>query len=328
VYAAYIRELGPPESIRFGPLPAPRPGPTDVLVEVAVATVNPVDTFVRSGAWRTPMEFPFIVGRDLVGTVAVAGTGAPGFTVGDRVWCNSLGHAGRQGAAAELAVVPADRLYHLPAGVSPADAVAVAHPTATAYLALFTHGRLAAGETVVVVGAGGNVGTSTVILARAAGARVVAVASAHDADHCLSIGADATVDYRNPDLPRLLREVCPQGVDLWVDTAGVNNLDLGVELLNKRGRLVVLAGLRTRPVLPVGPLYLKDCSIVGFAISQATVGELAVAARLINRMLAEGTLRPRFLEHLPLSEAARAHRLLEDGKLHGRRVVLHVDKRQ
>lgn len=293
-----------------------------------MATVNPVDTFVRSGAWRTPLEFPFVVGRDLVGTVAAAGPGVPGFAVGDRVWCNSLGHAGRQGAAAELAVVPADRLYHLPAGVSPADVVAVAHPTATAYLALFPHGRLAAGETVVVVGAGGNVGTSTVVLARAAGARVVAVAAARDADYCRSIGAYAAVDYRDPDLPRALREVCPQGVDLWVDTAGENNLDLGVELLNKRGRFVVLAGLRTRPVLPVGPLYLKDCSIAGFAISQATPAELAGAARLINRLLADGGLRPRVVEHLPLHEAARAHQLLEDGKLHGRRIVLHVGQSQ
>src|SRR5207253_765147 len=112
------------------------------------------DTFVRSGAWRTPLEFPFVIGRDLVGTVAAAGAGAGGFRVGDRVWCNSLGHDGRQGAAAEQAVVPVDRLYHLPDGVDPVDAVALAHPAATAHLALFTHGRLRAGESVAVLGAG------------------------------------------------------------------------------------------------------------------------------------------------------------------------------
>src|SRR5205823_12714998 len=123
--AAYIDELGPPENIRYGELATPRPGPTDVLVDVAFTTVNPVDTFVRSGAFATPVDFPFVVGRDLVGTVAEAGGGAPGFAVGDLVWCNSLGHGGRQGATAECAVVPADRLYHLPDGVRPNDAVTV-----------------------------------------------------------------------------------------------------------------------------------------------------------------------------------------------------------
>ena len=108
----------------------PRPGPTDVLVRVEGAAVNPVAAFVRSGAFRTPITFPFVIGRDLAGTVAVAGPGAPGFAVGDRVWCNSLGHAGRQGAAAQYAVVATERLYHLPNGVDPLCAVAVAHPAA------------------------------------------------------------------------------------------------------------------------------------------------------------------------------------------------------
>ncbi|WP_433794961.1 NADPH:quinone reductase [Actinoplanes sp. CA-252034] len=320
--AAYIQELGPPGNIRFGELPAPVPGPDDVLVDVVVATVNHVDTFVRSGAWRTPLEFPFVVGRDLAGTVAAAGPGVAGFRPGDRVWSSSLGHAGRQGAAAEQAVVPVDRLYHLPGGVRPEDAVAVAHPASTAYLALFTHGRLRAGETVVVVGAGGNVGAATVVLAVAAGARVVATASAADADYCRSIGAAEVLDYRDPDLAGRLHAACPEGVDLYVDTAGANDVEGAVELLARRGRLVLLAGLRTRRTLPVGALYLKDCTIAGFAISQAGVGELAEAAVAVNRMLAEGRLRPRSVEILSLSAMAEAHRRVEAGEAHGRRLVL------
>lgn len=260
MYAAYIEELGPPDVIRYGPLPDPQPGPTDVLVDVAAATVNPVDTFVRSGAWRTPLEFPFVIGRDLAGTVAAVGPGAPGFAVGDRVWCNSLGHAGRQGAAATRAVVPVDRLYHLPPGVTEADAVTVAHPAATAYLALFTHGRLRTGDTVVVVGAGGNVGGAAVVLAVEAGARVIAVAAGRDADHCRALGAAEVVDYHDPASVERIRQACPAGVDMYVDTAGHNDLTAAVGLLAKRGRVVLLAGMRSRPVLPVGELYLKDCS--------------------------------------------------------------------
>ncbi len=323
--AAFIDRLGGPEEIRYGELDDPVPGPTDVLVEVAGAAVNPVDTFVRSGRFRTAVSFPLVIGRDLVGTVSSAGPGAPGFAPGDTVWTGSLGHGGRQGAAAERAVVPAERLYHLPSGVDPFDAVATAHPAGTAYLALFRHGRLAAGETVLVAGAAGNVGAALVVLAADAGARVVATASANDAEYCRSLGAAAVLDYRDPDLAARLRAACPDGVDLYLDTAGVNDLTTAVDLLAFRGRIVLLAGATTRPELPVGPLYMKDGAVAGFVISRATPDELAAAARATNRLLAAGLLRPRVVETAPLSAAAAAHRRIEAGELRGRRLVLVPD---
>jgi 2-desacetyl-2-hydroxyethyl bacteriochlorophyllide A dehydrogenase len=322
--AAYIEQLGPAEDIRYGELPPPLPGPDDVLVDVEVSTVNHVDTFVRSGAWRTPMEFPFVVGRDLVGTVAAVGSAVDGFAAGDRVWCNSLGHDGRQGAAAEQAVVPANRLYHLPRRVAPADAVAVAHSAATAYLALFTHGRTRPGETVVVLGAAGCVGSAALVMAAEAGAWVIAVASAEDAQRCWDLGAAEVIDYRDPDLPQRIRERSPRGVDVYIDTSASNDLVSAVDLLAKRGRIVLLAGMRTRPVLPVGPLYLKDCSVVGFAISQATVGELAEAASCVNRLLANGRLRPQRIRTMPLRAAGEAHRQTESGETGRARIVLDV----
>ena len=323
--AAYIERLGPPEEIRFGELPDPVPGPTDVLVDVTATTVNPVDTFVRSGAFATPAAFPLVIGRDLVGTVAATGPGAAGFRIGDAVWCNSLGHGGRQGATAERAVVPVDRLYHLPAGVSPVRAVTTVHPAATAYLALFTHGRVRAGETVVVAGAAGNVGNAVVTLAVDAGARVIATAAAADATYCRQLGATAVFDYRDPAVADRIRAACPDGIDAYLDTSGVNDLATAVGLLARRGRIVLLAGAATRPVLPAGPLYTKDCSIVGFVISHATATELAEAAHTINRLLAAGRLQPRAVQSMPMSAAAEAHRLMEKGALHGRRVILHPD---
>ncbi|GAA3512408.1 hypothetical protein GCM10023075_74690 [Streptosporangium album] len=112
--AAYVTALGGPESITFGELPVPVPGPGEVLVEVEVLTVNPVDTLVRSGSYPTPTPFPFVVGRDLAGAVRLTGSPESPFRPGDRVWCNSLGHGGRQGSFAGFAVVPADRLYPRP----------------------------------------------------------------------------------------------------------------------------------------------------------------------------------------------------------------------
>lgn len=321
--AAFVHRLGGPDAIRYGELPDPVPGPTDVLVAVEASAVNPVDTFVRSGAFRTPVPLPFVVGRDLVGTVVQAGPGAPDFAVGDRVWCASLGHAGRQGAAAELAVVPAERLYHLPDGVDPVTAVAVAHPAVTAHLALFRHGRLTAGETVLVLGGAGNVGGALVTLASRAGARVLATASADDAAYVRSLGAAEVFDYRDPGLRERLRAAAPTGVDLHVDTSGRNDLATAVELLAWRGRIVVLAGMGSRPELPAGELYVRDGSVVGFALSRATVPELAEAAEATNRLLAADALRPRAVVSLPLRRAAEAHRRLEAGGVRGR-IVLWV----
>jgi NADPH:quinone reductase-like Zn-dependent oxidoreductase len=251
--AAYVEELGPPDAIRFGMLPSPMPGPSDVLVEVIATTVNPVDTFVRKGVFRTPLPFPFVIGRDMVGKVLHAGPGAHGFAVGDLVWSNSLGHEGRQGAAAERAVVSADRLYHLPQGVDPLDAVAVAHPAGTAHLALFTHGGVRPGETVFVGGAAGNVGSALVTMAVDAGARVVASCSPRDAEYCRSLGATTVVDYHEPDLAAVIRERAGGGVDLHIDTFGDHDLDAAVETLAPRGRIVLLAGVTSRPQLPAGP---------------------------------------------------------------------------
>ncbi|MFI9251003.1 NADPH:quinone reductase [Streptomyces sp. NPDC053069] len=323
--AAYIDELGTADVIRYGEIAAPRPGPTDVLVDVLATTVNPVDTFVRSGLFPTQVVFPFVVGRDLVGTVAEAGPGATGFRAGDRVWCNSLGHGGRQGAAAEQAVVAADRLYHLPEGTDPYDAVAVVHPAATAYLALFVHGRLSVGETVLVAGAAGNVGSALVTMAVRAGARVLATAGARDAEYCAELGAAEVFDYRDPELTERIRRAAPAGLDLYLDTAGVNDLETTVELLALRGRVVLLAGIRTRPVLPARALYVNDRTVMGFVISHATPDELAAAASYINGLFGQGALRPRSTEVFPLSAAADVHARMERGELRGRRAVLRTD---
>jgi NADPH:quinone reductase-like Zn-dependent oxidoreductase len=287
-----------------------------------MTTANHVDTFIRSGAVRTPVQFPFVVGRDLVGRVAGLGAEVTDFEVGERVWCNSLGHGGRQGAAAERAVVPAERLYRLPGGVAPETAVTLLHPAATAYLGLVTHGGLRTGATVVVIGAAGNVGAAMVALAVGAGARVVAVAHERDAVYCRALGADTVVDRGGGDLGRRLARACPEGVDLYADAAGVNDLATAVELLAWRGRIVLLAGLHTTPSLPAGPLYVQDRSVVGFAITGAPAAELAEAARGVNELLADGRLRPREMRVLPLSATAEVHRMLEAGELHGRRVAL------
>lgn len=320
--AAWIERLGPAENIRCGELPVPTPARSEVLVRVAAVAVNPVDTFVRSGAYSTPVPFPFVIGRDLVGIVAATGADASGFAIGERVWCNSMGHAGRQGAAAEYVPVPAERLYRLPEGVDVERAAALLHPLATAHLALHVHAHLAAGECAFIGGGAGHVGAAAIVLAVRTGARVIASASAEDLDYCRALGAEAALDYRGEGFAQQLREAAPDGVDVHLDTSGHHDLALAVGALAPRGRIVLMCGLAARPVLPAGALYTRDGSIVGFAISNARVAELATAAEEVNEVLAEGTLAPRALEVLPLEAAAEAHRRLETGRARGTRLVL------
>jgi NADPH:quinone reductase-like Zn-dependent oxidoreductase len=316
--AAYITEHGPAGAIRVGDLPGPVVGPGDVLVKVDVVVVNPVDTFVRSGRYSTPVPFPFVIGRDLAGEVAATGASWQPFAPGDRVWCNSLGHDGRQGSFAQFTAVPVDRLYRMPDGVSADLAVAVAHPAATAYLAWFARGGLRPGETVYVGGAAGNVGSAAVTMASRAGARVLAGARPADFDRCRAAGASEVADYADPDLAAALAWQAPYGLDIFWDTSGRQDLALAAEMLRPGGRLLVTAGLGARTTVPAGGLYTKDVSVLGFVISRASATELAKAAELINELTAAGPLTTRIAGDLPLSAAARAHEQMEAGQVHGR----------
>lgn len=316
--AAYVDALGSASAIRVGPLPVPVPGPTDVLVEVGDVAVNPVDTYVRSGRYRTPVPFPFVVGRDLVGTVAAVGSDVVPFRPGARVWCNSLGHAGRQGSFAEYAVVPVDRLYPLPDGVDARTAVAVAHPAATAYLGLFVHARLRPAETVFVGGGAGNVGTAAIQMAAAAGARVVASARLPDHPHCRRAGASVVVDHQDPDLCRRLVEQVPGGVDVVWETSGLHDFGVVCEVAAVGARVLVTAAHDAEVTLPLAQLYVRDVSLLGFVISRAETGDLAAAAGLINQMLVAQQLTARIADRLPLADTPRAHQRMEAGEVSGR----------
>jgi 2-desacetyl-2-hydroxyethyl bacteriochlorophyllide A dehydrogenase len=314
---AFIVGLGTPEDIRFGELADPEPGYGQVRVAVSATTVNHVDALIRSGALPTELTFPFPVGRDALGTVDAVGDGVSGFTVGERVWTNSMGHDGRPGTAAEFVVVPVERLYHLPDGVGN-EAVTVLHPGATAAMGLLMHGQARAGETVLVVGGAGNVGSAAVTIAASAGARVIAVASADDATYCESVGAERVID------PGELADADLPAIDVWLDAAGVNDIPRALGALAQRGRIVILAGLGTHSTLATGTLYAKDASVIGFTMSHATTAELSAASLTVNTLMADGVLASRRIERMPLSETAQAHRMLEDGRLGGARVLLAV----
>ena len=316
--AAYIDQPGPPESIVFGELPDPLPGQRQVLVRVGAVAVNPIDTYIRSGMIAVALPKPYVIGCDLAGTVVAVGPGAGRFKPGDRVWGSNQGLKGRQGTFAELAAVDEPWLYPTPQGVSDREAAAAALVGITAHLGLFRDAQLRPGESLFVHGGTGGVGSCVVQMAKAAGARVMTTAGSDaKAAAARQLGADVVVNYKSEDVDEAIRRFAPEGVNVWWETLREPNLERIVGHMAIGGRIVVMAGREARPVLPIGPFYVKDCRLLGFAMFNAPAEEQRRAADDINRWLAEGRLRARIARVMPLAEAAAAHRLQEENTLGG-----------
>jgi len=311
--AAYITQTGTPEVIQFGDLPDPKPGRKQCLINVAAVDVNPIDVYVRSGMIPAKLTFPWILGRDLAGTVLEAGPSVKRFKPGDRVWASNQGTDGRPGTFAELAAVDEQWLNPIPDGVSQEDAVAVSLVGITAHLGLMRDARLKAGETIFVNGGSGGVGSAVVQMAKALGARVITTAGTDEkARICLQLGADLALNYKTQDVDAAIKKFAPQGLNVWWETLREPNFERAIPLLAIRGRMVVMSGRDARPTFPVGPFYVKDCSLHGFAMFNASSREQRAASADINQWLSERKLKARIDRVLLLSQAAEAHRLQEE----------------
>jgi NADPH:quinone reductase len=316
--AAFIETTGSPDVIRYGDLPRPTARDGEVLVKVGAVAVNPIDTYIRAGTVPAPLPKPFIIGCDLAGTVEAVAPQARRFKPGDRVWGSNQGVLGRQGTFAEYAAVHEDWLYPTPAGVQDTEAAAAALVGITAHLGLFRCARLQAGETVFVNGGTGGVGAMVVQMAKAVSAKVItAVGSAEKAAVCRGWGADRVLNYKTDDVHAGVRAFTGEaGVNVWYETQREPDFERTMPLLAKRGRMVIMAGRQAKPAFPVGPFYTKDLSLFGFAIFNATPDEQRHCAEDINRWLAEKKLHVPIGKTFRLSEAAAAHRLLEENTLH------------
>jgi NADPH2:quinone reductase len=326
VKAAFLDQPGPPEVIRAGELATPTPGPGEVLVRVAAAAVNPIDTYIRSGVVAMTLPKPFIPGCDLAGTVEAVGAGVRRFHVGDRVWGSNQGLLGRQGTFAEFAAVGEQWLYPTPANVADEQAAAVALVGITAHLGLFGCAKVQAGETVFVNGGTGGVGSMVIQMAKAAGARVVTtVGSAEKAALAAELGADAVVNYKTDDVAARVKEAAGgKGIQVWYETQPPTDLDRTVDLMAPRGRVIVMAGRAARPAFPNGPFYVKGLSLHGFAMFNATPDEQRVCGMDVAQWLGQGKIKAVIGARFPLADAAKAHALQEakDGTRTGKIVVL------
>ena len=315
--AAYFETTGAPEVIRVGNVPTPEPKAGEIRVKVLAASINPIDTYIRSGAAPMALAKPAITGTDFAGVVDAVGSGVTRFQRGDRVWGSNQGLLGRPGTCAEFICVDPAWAYRTPDNVADEQAAACSLVGITAHLGLFHRAKLEARDVVFVNGGTGGVGSMVIQMARAVGAKVLTtVGSDEKASLARELGADTVINYKSDDLAAQLKEATGgAGINVWYETQPPTDLDRTVEMMAPRGRIILMAGRAARPVLPNGPFYVKGLSLLGFAMFNMTAAEQQVCADDMNRWMQEGKLRPLIGARFPLDQTAKAHQLQEDNTL-------------
>ncbi|WP_265523375.1 quinone oxidoreductase family protein [Oerskovia flava] len=324
--AIVAREAGGPDVLEHREVPDPSPGPGEVLVRVAAAGVNFIDTYRRSGVY--PVDYPHVVGSEGAGVVEELGTGVDGLAVGDRVvWTEA------PGSYAERVVVAAEQAVGVPDDVELATAAAVALQGLTAhYLATSTY-PVRAGDDVLVHAGAGGVGLLLTQLVVARGGRVISTVSTPEkAELSRAAGAEHTIQYTalgdlTADLPEVVRGLTGgAGVAVAYDSVGKDTFDASLASLRRRGMLVLFGGSSGQ----VPPVDLQRLNAAGSVFVTrpklgdytATRAELAERAAEVLGLVGSGDLDVRIGATYPLAEAASAHRALEGRATTGKVLLL------
>lgn len=308
--AAYIPVTGSTSEICWGDLPVPVPKDNEVLIKVEAVAVNYVDTFVRSGLYKTELSFPFILGRDAIGTIIQVGKYVQKFKIGDRVWTNSMGYEGRQGVTSQLASIPEERAFLAPEQANPYQLIGAVHSATTAQIALQDVMNLKSGQWILIEGAAGQVGQKFVYLANKMGAHIVTTSHPRHFQDLVKLGAQQTFSYHDEKLLEHLGNLKPTGFDHIVDTSGQVALQDNLDLLGLHGTLTMITKPKNSDWNPQA-FYMKSQSIKGFVISQASLEQLQDAATILNEYFVQGHLLEKNIRLLPASQAQSAHELLE-----------------
>jgi NADPH2:quinone reductase len=324
--AIVVDEFGPPERLRIREMPAPRPGPSEVLVEVYMAPVNYVDLLVVGGTYQSLPARPFIPGKGPAGVVSALGPDVTAPRIGDRVLAMA-----EEGGYAEFVALGADQCYCLPPRMSFLEAASLSLVYDTAWVALRERARLAPGETVLVLGAFGGIGRASVQLARAMGARVLAgISRPEKAALARQAGADAVIDLSREHLRDTLREQVwaatdGRGADVVLDPLGGDVFDAALRALAWCGRLVVIGFAAGRiPTVRTNYLLLKNIEVSGLQVSDYRKRRPVLVAACfaeIFHLYGEGKIKPAVAEVFPLDQAGEALVAVRDRHLAGRAVL-------
>ncbi len=320
--AVVCNAFGPPENLVVEERPDPTPEPDQVVVEVKAATVTFPDTLMLEDKYQFKAPPPYIPGGEVAGVISAVGDAVTGLSVGDRV----VGGLGTTGGFAELAALPASGVRVLPDNVEFAESTGLNYAYGTSLYGLKYRGELQEGETMLVLGAGGNVGLSAVELGKLMGARVIAAASTDDKlALCRERGADETINYATEDLKNRAKELTDgKGCDVIYDCVGGDYAESALRAIGWGGRFLVIGFTAGIPSIPLNLTLLKSCQIVGvfYGAMTARDPELrdAISEELIE-LTSSGKLKPHVSSRYPLERAGEALRSLMDRKAVGKVVI-------
>ena len=321
--ALLCRAYGPIDTLRVEEVPSPRPGPNEVVIEVKASSLNFPDALLVQGLYQVKPPLPFSPGMELAGIVKEVGAGVAGLAPGDRV----LASPGRGGFAEEC-LVAADRVSPLPSGMDFETGAALVLTYCTSLHALQDCAALQAGETLLVLGAAGGVGTAAIELGKAMGARVIAAASSEEKlAFCRKLGADETIDYQKSDLrKRVLELTGGNGADVVYDPVGGDYTESALRATAWRGRLLVIGfASGTIPAIKLNLALLKERSLIGVYWGDWTQRDPAGQRRHVERLaqwFAGGKIKPAVSERVSLAEAPAAMQRMLQRKVHGKVVVV------
>jgi len=313
-----VHEFGDPEVMRLEDASLPEAGPGQIVVSIEAVGVNPVDTYIRAGLYGAK-DLPYTPGFDAAGVVDAVGKGVERFKPGDRVYTSGT----LSGAYAGAALCLESQLHLLPVKTSFAEGASVGVPYATAYRALFQKAGAAPGETVLIHGATGGVGTAAVQLARAAGLQIIGTAgSKKGRDLARENGAHHVVEHgRAEHFVEIMELTEGRGVDCVIEFLANVNLAGDLKILSKKGRIVVVGSRGTVEIDPRDAMG-KDATVTGMSLFNASQGELASIHAAIFAGLDNRTLRPVVGMEYPLAEAPEAHHAIMERKAFGNIVLL------
>jgi NADPH2:quinone reductase len=320
----YVHEFGGPDVLRLEEARTPQPGPGEVVVRMHAAGVNPVETYIRSGKYARLPELPYTPGNDGAGVVEQVGANVSEFKAGDHVYtAGSL-----SGTYAEFALCKKEQVHPLPATVSFAQGAAMGTPYATAYRGLLQRAVAKPGETVLVHGASGGVGTAAVQLARARGLRVFGTAGSDDGINLTrQQGAHEVFDHRVPDhFQQIMNATGGRGVDVIVEMLANVNLGKDLTILAKGGRVVIIGSRGPVEIDPRNTMQL-DADVRGMILPNTPPAELASIHAALVAGLDNGTLRPVIGKEFPLADAAQAHRAVMGSGATGK-IVLRTSEKE
>jgi NADPH:quinone reductase len=321
--AIRVREFGGPAVMKVEEVADSSAGPGQVVVNVKAAGVNPVDTYIRSGNYATLPPLPFTPGADGAGIVESVGSGVQEFAAGDRVYFSGTTDGRAYGAYAQTVVCQLDQIHRLPAAISFAEGSGIGIPFVTAWRALFDKGRAVPGETVLIHGASGAVGTAAAQMARAAGLHVFGTAGTERGRQLAhEQGVHEVFDHTAAGYEKeIVARTAGRGVDLVIEMLANVNLVRDLEMLARRGRIAIVGN---RGSLELNPRAImgKDATIVGFTNWNATPAELVIAHAAIQAGMERCGYKPQVGHELPLADAPRAHEEVLKPGSYGKIVLL------